>query len=102
MERADRPLGHRLDTSLGVTDQTLVYASYAHGYKAGGATRRTPLLELWRKHRVRNPAATFEPEFATAFELGPTPCSAARCDEPRAFYYDYEGYQTSEIRTAPQ
>ena len=60
---------------LDFTDQTLVYGSFAHGYKAGGANPPgAVLLRLW--HRARRQAAfpihplTFKPEFIDAYELG--------------------------------
>ncbi len=86
---------------LDFTDQTLVYGSYAHGYKAGGANPpgavflglSTPIHPL-----------TFKPEFIDAFELGSknTLLDGALTFNSDVFYYNYEGYQISEIvdRTA--
>jgi iron complex outermembrane receptor protein len=90
---------------LSFTDETLLYASYAHGYKAGGANPPPPVLAEW------NPSGsgatvqefipdTFGPEFVDAFELGTknTLLDGALTLNLTGFYYDYKGYQVSEIR----
>jgi iron complex outermembrane receptor protein len=57
---------------LEFTDQTLVYASYSHGYKAGGAN--PPGAVFQEGYGVGVPfvdhPATFKPEYIEAFELG--------------------------------
>jgi iron complex outermembrane receptor protein len=93
--------------SLGFTDDTLVYASYAHGYKAGGANPPPPVLVGYALTGL-DPSLlpneilpdTFGPEFVDAFELGTknTLFDGAVTLNLTAFYYDYKGYQTSEIR----
>lgn len=89
---------------LDFTDQTLVYASYAHGYKAGGAN--PPGAILISRGGVANPIhpLTFEPEFIDAYELGSknTMLDGALTLNGDAFFYNYKGYQISEIvdRTA--
>jgi iron complex outermembrane receptor protein len=88
---------------LGFTDQTLVYASYAHGYKAGGANPPPPVLVVYAggdKIQQEFIPDTFGPEFVDAFELGTknTLFSGALTLNITGFYYDYTGYQTSEIR----
>ena len=85
---------------LPFTDETLVYGSYAHGYKAGGANPPTygkaiysgnEAAEILINQSVVKPK-TFEPEFVDAFELG----AKNTLDEGRmtlnlaAFYYDYK------------
>ncbi len=57
---------------LDFTDQTLVYGSYAHGYKAGGANPPGAELLAFDSSDVANPIhpLTFKPEFIDAFELG--------------------------------
>jgi outer membrane receptor protein involved in Fe transport len=88
---------------LDFTDQTLVYGSYAHGYKAGGAN--PPGAELLTfdtsAAEVSNPIhpLTFKPEFVDAFELGSknTLLDGALTLNGDAFYYNYEGYQISRI-----
>jgi iron complex outermembrane receptor protein len=89
---------------LDFTDQTLIYASASHGYKAGGAN--PPGAELLGAlnnsgGQVLNPIhpATFKPEYIQAFELG---TKNALLDNSLTlngdiFYYNYTGYQISEI-----
>ena len=85
---------------LDFTDSTLVYASYAHGYKGGGANPPPP------ESVYGSPVhpATFAPEFVNAFELGTknTLLDGSLTLNGDVFYYDYKGYQISEIvdRTA--
>jgi outer membrane receptor protein involved in Fe transport len=63
---------------LDFTDQTLLYASFAHGYKAGGANPPGAQLLVfgWAafggQQGVTNPIhpLTFKPEFINAYELG--------------------------------
>jgi outer membrane receptor protein involved in Fe transport len=77
---------------LGFTDRTLLYASYARGYKGGGFNPpQTPGQELFPK--------TYEPEFIDAFEIGAknTLLGGSMVLNATAFYYDYVGYQVSQI-----
>ncbi|HEX5777035.1 MAG TPA: TonB-dependent receptor, partial [Caulobacteraceae bacterium] len=90
---------------LGFTDETLLYASYAHGYKAGGANPPPPVLVTYGESSSGNSQRevlpdTFEPEFVDAFELGTknTLLDGAVTLNLAGFYYDYRGYQVSEIR----
>ncbi len=91
---------------LDFTDQTLVYASYAHGYKAGGAN--PPGASFPTGYGVgiafADHPATFKPEYIEAFELGAknTLLDGALTLNGDMFYYNYTGYQISEIvdRTA--
>jgi iron complex outermembrane receptor protein len=90
---------------LGFTDETLIYASYAHGYKAGGANPPPPVLVSYGSappDQLPNEAIpeTFGPEFVDAFELGAknTLFDGKVTLNLTGFYYDYKGYQTSEIR----
>jgi iron complex outermembrane receptor protein len=86
---------------LDFTDQTLVYASYAHGYKAGGANPPGAVLLVNRGGDITNPIhpLTFKPEFIDAFELGTknTLLDGALTFNADVFYYNYENYQISEI-----
>jgi outer membrane receptor protein involved in Fe transport len=87
---------------LDFTDQTLIYGSYAHGYKAGGANPPgAVLLENNRGGEITNPVhpLTFKPEFVDAFELGTknTLLDGALTFNADVFYYNYENYQISEI-----
>ncbi|HTO40835.1 MAG TPA: TonB-dependent receptor, partial [Rhizomicrobium sp.] len=90
---------------LNFTDQTLVFGSFAHGYKAGGANPPGPVLPTFSEADA-NPIhpLTFKPEYIDAFELGTknTLFDGALTLNLSAFYYDYTGYQISEIvdRTA--
>jgi iron complex outermembrane recepter protein len=94
---------------LDFTDQTLVYGSYSRGYKGGGANPPgvVPIVEQGVK--IESPSnythpLTFAPEFVNAFELGTknTLLDGALTLNGDVFYYDYKGYQISEIvdRTA--
>ncbi|MGE5566370.1 MAG: TonB-dependent receptor domain-containing protein [Parcubacteria group bacterium] len=100
--------------NLGFTDKTLVYASYARGYKAGGtnppptglimrALESLPQAEKVFGPLVQQQAATmprtFEPEFVNAYEVGAknTLLDGAMTLNFAGFYYDYQGYQISQI-----
>jgi iron complex outermembrane receptor protein len=98
---------------LDFTDQTLFYASYSHGYKAGGAN--PPGAELTAAQPIQGGGGaslnaspvhplTFKPEYIEAFELGTknTLLDGALTLNGDIFYYNYTGYQISEIvdRTA--
>src|SRR6185437_15150949 len=91
---------------LDFTDQTLVYGSYAHGYKAGGANPPGAQLLEYTAGDISSPVhpLTFKPEFIDAFEMGTknTLFDGALTFNASAFYYNYENYQISEIvdRTA--
>jgi len=99
---------------LSFTDQSLFYASYAHGYKAGGANPPGPVLlnadTGFTTAGVANNIAfpvhplTFKPEYVDAFEVGTknTAADGALTINGDVFYYDYRGYQISQIvdRTA--
>jgi iron complex outermembrane receptor protein len=91
---------------LDFTDQTLVYASYAHGYKAGGANPPGAVLigNAFGNIELPDHPLTFKPEFIDAFELGSknTLLDGSLTLNADVFYYNYENYQISEIvdRTA--
>ncbi|HEY5237215.1 MAG TPA: TonB-dependent receptor [Rhizomicrobium sp.] len=91
---------------LDFTDQTLFYASYSHGYKAGGANPPGATLLTFGASDIGNPIhpLTFKPEFVDAFELGSknTLLDGALTLNGDVFYYNYENYQISRIvdRTA--
>ena len=77
---------------LGFTDSSLFYASYARGYKGGGFNPpQTPGQELF-------PIA-YQPEFIDAYEIGTknTLLGGRALLNAAAFYYDYKGYQVSQI-----
>ena len=86
---------------LEFTDQTLIYGSFAHGYKAGGAN--PPGAVLIGDATPIHPL-TFAPEYIDAYELGTknTLLDGALTFNGDFFFYNYKGYQISEIvdRTA--
>jgi outer membrane receptor protein involved in Fe transport len=83
---------------LDFTDQSLFYASFAHGYKAGGANPPGTITLQGGDFQAVHPL-TFKPEFIDAFELGTknTLLDGALMLNASAFYYNYENYQISEI-----
>jgi len=91
---------------LDFTDQTLVYASYGHGYKAGGANPPGAQLLTFTPSDIGNPIhpLTFKPEHIEALELGTknTLLDGTMTLNADIFYYNYHGYQISRIidRTA--
>jgi len=91
---------------LDFTDQTLVYGSYAHGYKAGGTNPPGAIFSSGFNSLTVQPThpLTFKPEFIDAFELGTknTLLDGALTLNGDVFYYNYENYQISQIvdRTA--
>jgi len=86
---------------LSFTDQTLLYGSYAHGYKAGGANPPGAVLLQYYGTDAKNPLHPlgFKPEFVDAFELGSknTLLDGALTVNGNLFYYNYQNYQISEI-----
>jgi len=90
---------------LNFTDQTLVYGSYAHGYKAGGANPPPAVVTEGQFYPTIEQVAsvvhplTFKPEFIDAFELGTknTLLDGALTLNGSLFYYNYENYQISQI-----
>ncbi|HEV2560940.1 MAG TPA: TonB-dependent receptor plug domain-containing protein [Rhizomicrobium sp.] len=91
---------------LDFTDQTLVYGSFAHGYKAGGANPPGAILfgNAAGNNNIPIHPLTFKPEFIDAFELGTknTLMDGALTLNGDVFFYNYKAYQISRIvdRTA--
>ena len=91
---------------LDFTDQTLIYASYSHGYKAGGANPPGAILLTFQNGDIANPIhpLIFKPEFIDAYELGTknTLLDGELTLNGNVFFYNYKGYQISRIvdRTA--
>ena len=91
---------------LDFTDQSMFYASYAHGYKAGGANPPGAVFPAYGTGQVPfvDHPLTFKPEYIEAFELGTknTLRDNSLTLNGDIFYYNYTGYQISEIvdRTA--
>ena len=78
--------------TLSFTDRSLFYASYSRGYKGGGFNPpQTPGQELF--------PTTYEPEFIDALEIGAknTLMGGKMVLNVTGFYYDYKGYQVSQI-----
>ena len=93
------------------TDETLLYASAARGYKAGGANpprnglvmyciacSGSDIVNRYNAASATQPK-TFDPEFVNAFEVGAknTLLDNRLTFNTAAFYYDYTGYQISQI-----
>ena len=87
---------------LDFTDQTLVYGSFAHGYKAGGANPPGAVLTNYYAtagYGIPIHPLTFKPEFVDAYELGTknTLADGGLTLNGDVFFYNYSGYQISEI-----
>ncbi|HEX6859061.1 MAG TPA: TonB-dependent receptor [Caulobacteraceae bacterium] len=91
---------------LPFTDQTMLYAFYSRGYKAGGANppnmSRISIPGNTRVLRVPPTmlhADTFNPEFVNAFEVGTKNAlmGGSLIFNATGFYYDYKDYQISQI-----
>ncbi len=77
---------------LAFTDDTLIYGFYSRGYKGGGINPPQPAgANLFPQ--------TFEPEFINSYEIGTknTMADGALQLNATGFYYDYEGYQITQI-----
>ncbi len=94
---------------LDFTDQSLFYASYAHGYKGGGANPPGVIPIKQGDYYATSPSnqthtSTFAPEFNDAFELGTknTFLDGNLVLNGDVFLYKYQKYQISQIidRTA--
>jgi len=92
--------------SLSFTEETLLYASYARGYKAGGSNPPPAGVVAWSTESAQAifdqsavKPRTFDPEFVDAYELGAknTLLDGRLTFNASAFYYDYTGYQVSQI-----
>ncbi len=94
---------------LDFTDATMVYGSYSHGYKGGGANPPgvIPVAPFSfgglifggsSPSNVTHPL-TFKPEFVDAFEGGTknTLLDGAMTFNADIFYYKYQNYQISQI-----
>ncbi len=95
---------------LDFTDESLFYASYAHGYKSGGANPPGVIpLPAFDGGFYSSPSnlthpATFKPEYNNAFEVGTknTLLDGGLTVNGDVFFYKYKDYQISQIvdRTA--
>jgi iron complex outermembrane recepter protein len=90
---------------LDFTDQSMFYASYAHGYKGGGANPpgvipiASPTGDLIGSPSDTTHPLTFKPEFNDAFELGTknSLLDGAMTLNGDVFFYKYQNYQISYI-----
>ena len=103
------PRRRQLDAEARFHRSDMIYGSYAHGYKAGGANPPGAIFPIGlsgARCQITDPIhpLTFKPEFIDAFELGSknTLLDGALTLNGDVFYYNYENYQISEIvdRTA--
>ncbi len=92
--------------NLDFTDQTMIYASYAHGYKGGGANPPgvIPVPSSVEGVPATSPSnqthpLTFKPEFNDAFELGTknSLLDGTMTLNADIFLYKYQNYQISQI-----
>src|SRR6185437_4983499 len=84
---------------LDFTDQTMVYASYARGYKGGGANPPAMQAAVLSFQSFATHPPTFAPEFVNAYEIGTknSLLDGSLTLNGDLFYYDYKGYQISQI-----
>jgi outer membrane receptor protein involved in Fe transport len=74
--------------TLSVTDDSLFYASFSRGYKAGGFNSpEQGVLTI----------VPYKPEFINAFELGTKHVIGRSQFNLTGFYYDYTDYQISKV-----
>lgn len=74
------------------TDDTLIYGFYSRGYKGGGINPPQPAgANLFPQ--------LFDPEFIDSFEIGTKNTFAGGTQQLNVtgFYYDYQGYQITQI-----
>jgi outer membrane receptor protein involved in Fe transport len=78
--------------ALDFTEDTLLYGFYSRGYKGGGINPPQPA-------GANNFPQTFDPEFINSYEIGTknTLANGALQLNATGFYYDYEGYQITQI-----
>jgi len=87
---------------LSFTDESLFYASYSRGYKAGGANPPGVVPIFSGGVQYSSPTIhplTFRPEFVNAYEVGSknTVLGGDMTLNGAAFFYDYKNYQISQI-----
>ncbi len=85
--------------TLSFTDKTMIYATYSRGYKGGGFN--TPCQEgaIGSGTGTCPYPADYNPEFIDAYEVGTknTLLGGSLQLNLTGFYYNYTGYQVSEI-----
>jgi iron complex outermembrane receptor protein len=99
-------LGVDWKPDLAFTDDTMLYAFYSRGYKAGGANppnmRAITIPQNFLSFPVPITALhpeTFDPEFVDAFEIGAKNVllGGSLIFNATGFYYNYKDYQVSQI-----
>jgi outer membrane receptor protein involved in Fe transport len=84
---------------LDFTNQTMLYASYARGYKGGGANPPGIIPSAFTLGNNVTHPPTFDPEFVNSYEVGTknSLLDGSLTLNGDLFFYDYKGYQISEI-----
>ena len=84
---------------LDFTDQTLIYASYSRGYKGGGANPPGPMPNEFSCAIFITHPRPSRRNSSTPMRLGTknTLLDGAMTLNGDVFYYDYKGYQISQI-----
>ncbi len=90
------------DLSLDWLDESLIYAFYTRGYKAGGANppgMSEPSRSFIERAQGSVMPRVFKAEYVNAFEIGTKNRLLGNMLTANAnlFYYDYENYQVSKI-----
>jgi outer membrane receptor protein involved in Fe transport len=85
--------------TLSFTDKTLVYATYSRGYKGGGFNTPCQIGAIGSSTGTCPYPSTYNPEFIDAYEVGTknTVLGGSLQLNLTGFYYNYTGYQISEI-----
>lgn len=80
------------------TDDTLFYASFARGYKAGGGNPRDRDYNPNLSHYPSYPSG-YDPEFINAYEIGTKNVfgDGKFMFNANAFFYDYKDYQVAHV-----
>jgi iron complex outermembrane receptor protein len=90
------------DLALDWLDESLIYAFYTRGYKAGGANppgMDEPARSFIERSQGAVMPRVFKAEYVNAFEIGTKNrlFGNAMTLNANLFYYDYENYQVSKI-----
>jgi outer membrane receptor protein involved in Fe transport len=85
--------------TLSFTDKTLIYATYSRGYKGGGFNTPCQIGSVGTNSGTCPYPQSYNPEFINAYEVGTknTLMGGSLQLNLTGFYYDYKGYQISEI-----
>ncbi len=85
--------------TLSFTDKSLFYATYSRGYKGGGFNTPCQIGGVGTNTGTCPYPQNYNPEFINAYEIGTknTVLGGRAQLNLTGFYYDYKGYQISEI-----